>query len=43
MRSTATTVTDYLASLPDDRRKALEAVHTVLRAHLPTGYGEVSN
>lgn len=33
-------VTRYLASLPDDRREALEAVRSVIRANLPEGYVE---
>lgn len=33
-------VTGYLASLPDDRRKALEAVRKVIRKNLPKGYAE---
>ncbi len=40
MKSPATTVTAYLASLPDDRRTALEAVRAVVRKHLPKGYVE---
>lgn len=38
--SPATTVTEYLASLPDDRRSAIEAVRAVVRKHLPKGYVE---
>ena len=37
MKSTATTVADYVASLPDDRRKAISAVRAVIRKHLPKG------
>ena len=40
MRSDATTVEDYLASLPDDRRKALEAVRQTILDHLPEGLAE---
>jgi hypothetical protein len=38
--SKATTVADYLAELPDDRRKAVSAVRAVVRKHLPKGYKE---
>lgn len=34
MKSTATTVPEYLASLPDDRRVAVEAVRKVILANL---------
>jgi uncharacterized protein YdhG (YjbR/CyaY superfamily) len=40
MRSDATTVEDYLASLPDDRRKAQEAVRQTILEHLPEGLAE---
>lgn len=40
MRSDATTVEDYLASLPDDRRTALEAVRQTILEHLPEGLVE---
>jgi hypothetical protein len=36
-----TTVTAYLASLPEDRRKAISQVRTVIRKNLPAGYREV--
>jgi len=40
-RATATTtVEDYLASLPDDRRRALTKLRSVLRKHIPKGYVE---
>jgi hypothetical protein len=39
-RSTATTVTEYLASLPEDRRAALKAVRSVIKKNLPAGYTE---
>ncbi len=35
-----TTVSEYLKSLPDDRRRALEAVRRVIRKNLPKGYAE---
>jgi len=40
MQSKATTVADYLASLPDDRRKSVEAVRKVIRANLDKQYEE---
>jgi hypothetical protein len=36
----AKTVDDYIASLPDDRRAAMEAVRAVVRENLPAGYEE---
>ena len=38
--SKATTVADYLAELPADRRKTLSAVRAVVRKNLPKGYKE---
>jgi len=38
--SAAATVSEYLASLPPDRRSALEAVRKVIRKRLPPGYVE---
>ena len=43
MRSEAATVADYLASLPEDRRKALSRVRATIRKHLPKGYEEAMN
>jgi uncharacterized protein YdhG (YjbR/CyaY superfamily) len=43
MRSDATTVDDYVASLPHDRREAVEAVRSLILASLPDGYEEVMN
>ena len=40
MQSKATTVEEYLASLPDDRRVALEAVRAVIRKNLDSDYEE---
>src|SRR5437660_1027855 len=37
---TATTVTEYLASLPADRRAVLSAVRKVINENLPNGYKE---
>jgi len=41
MQSKAKTVTQYLAELPAERRKAIEQVRTVIRKHLPKGYEEI--
>ena len=38
--STAPTPDDYVASLPDDRRGAVQAVRDVVNANLPDGYRE---
>lgn len=43
MQSVATTVKDYLASLPEDRRMAIEKVRAVIRKNLPTGVVERMN
>ena len=43
MQSDATTVEEYLASLPEDRRAALQAVRKTILGNLPDGYGEVMN
>jgi len=43
MQSDATTVAEYLAELPDDRRAALEAVRQTILANLPAGYEEAMN
>jgi len=40
MQSKAKTVAEYLASLPDDRRRALEAVRRVILDNLDSGYEE---
>jgi hypothetical protein len=40
MKSDATTVAEYLRSLPDDRRRAMAKVRTVIRKNLPTGIVE---
>jgi len=39
-RSQATTVTQYLARLPADRRAELARVRRVVKTHLPRGYRE---
>lgn len=38
--SKAATVTEYLQALPDDRRKEIAKVRSVIRKHLPKGYEE---
>lgn len=43
MHSDATSVDDYLASLPDDRREGLAAVRSVILANLPAGIVETMN
>ncbi|MDA0352019.1 MAG: DUF1801 domain-containing protein [Chloroflexi bacterium] len=40
MKSDATTVKEYLDSLPEDRRKAISAVRREIRKRLPRGYVE---
>ena len=40
MRSEAATVAEYLKSLPEDRRKAIEAVRKVIRKNLDSDYEE---
>ncbi len=40
MQSSAATVEDYLAELPEDRRAVVEAVREVVTANLPEGYAE---
>jgi hypothetical protein len=43
MQSDAATVSEYLASLPPERRKAMSAVRRVIRANLPKGIVESMN
>lgn len=43
MHSDATTVKEYLDSLPEDRRKALAKVRAVIRKNLPRGVVERMN
>ena len=43
MRSEATTVADYLAELPEERRAAIESVRGVILERLPDGYRETMN
>ena len=39
-KSNATTVEEYLAELPEERREAVEKVRSVILQHLPAGYEE---
>ncbi len=41
MSTPPTTVEEYLAQLPEDRRHAISAVRDVILAHLPEGYAEI--
>ena len=43
MRSNATTVEEYIDTLPDDRREAIAKVRRVIRKNLPKGYEEAMN
>jgi uncharacterized protein YdhG (YjbR/CyaY superfamily) len=43
MQSTATTVEQYLAELPVDRREAIQAVRRVILENIPEGYEEAMN
>jgi uncharacterized protein YdhG (YjbR/CyaY superfamily) len=43
MKSKATTVSEYLATLPDDRRKTISKVRSMIKKHLPKGYKESMN
>jgi hypothetical protein len=43
VRSTATTVAEYLAALPPARAAVVGAVRDVIRARLPAGYEEAMN
>ncbi len=40
MQSKATTVAEYLAALPPDRREAISAIRKVIKKNLPKGYAE---
>jgi hypothetical protein len=40
MPTTATTVEEYLAELPEDRRAAIATVRDLVNDHLPDGYEE---
>jgi Domain of unknown function (DU1801) len=41
MKSKASTVEEYLAGLPEDRRAAIQAVRKIILKNLPKGYEEV--
>ncbi len=41
MQSKATTIEEYLAELPEDRREAIKAVRAVILKNLPKGYEEI--
>ena len=41
MKSTASTVEEYLKGLPEDRRGAMETVRKLILKRLPLGYEEV--
>jgi uncharacterized protein YdhG (YjbR/CyaY superfamily) len=43
VQSEAATPAQYLASLPEDRRRAISAVRAVIRKHLPRGMVEAMN
>ncbi|HCG99559.1 MAG TPA: DUF1801 domain-containing protein [Actinobacteria bacterium] len=43
MRSNATTVTEYLAELPAERREMVETVRQLILDNLPAGYEEAMN
>jgi uncharacterized protein YdhG (YjbR/CyaY superfamily) len=43
LRSKVSSVEEYLAELPEDRREAIRAVRRVKRDNLPKGYEEVMN
>ena len=43
MHSNAATVAEYLAELPEERRKAIASVRNVILEHLPEGFEEAMN
>jgi len=43
MKSTATTIKEYLTEMPEDRREALTKVRDTILKHLPKGYEEAIN
>ena len=43
MKSESTTVADYLAKLPPERRQSIEQVREIILKNLPEGYEEVMN
>jgi hypothetical protein len=40
MKKTSKTVSQYLTSLPEDRRRTIKAVRALVNKHLPEGYQE---
>lgn len=40
MKTTTKTIPQYLASLPEDRRKTIKVVRALVNKHLPEGYQE---
>ena len=40
MTSTAATADDYVATLPDDRREAIEKLRKVIKKNIPKGFSE---
>lgn len=40
MEPTASTVHEYLESLPDERKQAISKLRTLIKKHLPKGYEE---
>jgi Domain of unknown function (DU1801) len=43
MQSSAATVSEYLKSLPEDRRGAITRLRAVMKKAMPKGYAEVMN
>ena len=43
MQSKAKTVTEYLAHLPDDRKKVITALRNAFKKNLPKGFEEMMN
>jgi len=43
MKSDASTIQEYLAEMPEDRREAITKVRDTLTKHLPEGYEEALN
>ena len=41
MQSTATTVNEYIDSLPEERKAAITKLRKTIKANLPTGFEEV--
>ena len=43
MQSTATSIEEYLQSLPEERQEAIQAVRQVILVNLPACYEETMN